>query len=97
MESTKIGKSVLNTSKKSKEDLLTRTWYQNSVPTREKVLNVLRDCKKEQLSITKIAQKLEISWTTARNALTELLLLGLVTGERKGRELLFSLKKNGDE
>ena len=74
----------------SLEDVLTRKWCRNAVTSRQKVLNLLLNSTHE-LSISQVARKLEISWVTARNALTELLALSLVKGERKGRELVFIL------
>lgn len=79
-----------------KEAVLTRKWYRNKVTSRQKVLNLLLNSTQE-LSISQVARKLEISWVTARNALTELLALSLVKGERKGRELVFILTNEARE
>lgn len=91
----KIGKDTLNLRapvpfNESSEGLLSKKW-RNETSSREKVLAVLKEAK-GRLSINQISRKADISWTTTRNALKELLLLGLVEGERVGITIYFKLK-----
>lgn len=96
----KIGQSVVSSASNSKinKDILTRKWMKNDITSRDKVLEVLENAE-EPMSVSGISRKAELVWITTRNALNELLLLGLVEclgrskKGRRGNPLLFRLKQ----
>lgn len=82
----KIGSPVLKS-----RNVLTEKWMGHEERSRHKVLAVLKEVDKE-LSITQISHRANLSWVTTKNALLELIMLGLVEGKREGNALKFKIK-----
>lgn len=85
----KIGSDVLQ-----KPDIMTQppSSFRMGYST-DKVYVVLKQNKGVYMSISEISRKADISWVTARNAINELIYLGLAEAKRVGNSVMVKLKE----
>lgn len=86
---SKIGADVLKKSSVINQSISYHMGYST-----DKVYTAMKQNKDKLLNINQVADRAKVSWPTARNALMELLRLGLVEEFRVGNMIKYRLKED---